>query len=482
MKVLQICMLMLLPFVVISQRGDVPTTNPDNTLDLKVVFQEYTVTTTSRYGNTSSKSEYLNLKVNDMYMPNGGTGISEMHFRRYLSDCPKALNLSLDGLSMHDKGRGKANIGKYAMLGGAVVGGYFMFRNTENFDKASVTTGVSIAAGGILTNYIFQRLGKSDRQKGDKIIVSAFDEYAKSCYQPDLNALSPSTEYPEQEDAGNGENNKDENLRIELLSNNADSKFLSVTGKVGISFYDGLALNFGPEITFYKKGLYFNGYAHGSKSIGDDVLAIDNLEYGGSALLTLPFIKSKAKLKKANLSVGKMQGMETLAMVEDSDLQMYKSYGIDLGADYFQQHVSSFSDLNTYFVKSTLFRGGLSYTRFSEVSFKVNDNRFSKDNMYNTVVARFYLNALYNFDTDYQVMPSQFMRGPSLEDEIGLVLGIDLKGSRNKNRAYSFLLEVGKYPVVNDIGSWGGQMKIGYGLYSVDRTKAKSRSRRSSRR
>ena len=51
-----------------SQRGEIPQENPENALDLKVVFQEYESVTTNQYGHTlrREENEYLNLKVNGM--------------------------------------------------------------------------------------------------------------------------------------------------------------------------------------------------------------------------------------------------------------------------------------------------------------------------------------------------------------------------------------------------------------------------------
>ena len=61
MKIKFALFLCALSYMTSAQRGDIPQDNPDNALDLKVVFQEYTVTTYYAHGGrTTAKGEYLN--------------------------------------------------------------------------------------------------------------------------------------------------------------------------------------------------------------------------------------------------------------------------------------------------------------------------------------------------------------------------------------------------------------------------------------
>jgi len=471
------------PLFLFGQRGDVPKTNPDNALDLKVVFQEYSVTTYSRYGNTTQSSEYLNLKVNDLYLPGGGTGISAKHFNQYLANCPKALDLSIDGLSMYDKRNKNYRYGNFSMLGGFGAGAFIMLRKGSDIDKASAITGASIVVGGMLTNYLFRRRAQSYKRKGDDMIVNAFDIYAENCFKSELYSAASEETKTATQGADNGENNDKEQVLIDLISNNSDSKFLSFSLLGGVSMLDALGVHVGPELAYYKKGMHFNAYGFATKSIGADIPSNDDFEFGGSASITVPFIKSNSPTKKIYLNLGSLHGMDAVAESETMDVKVYKSFGLDLGAEYYQQNVSQFDPLiNDYFVKATSFRGGLSRSLFSEVTYKVDDNRFSEGIRYATALLRFYAHALYNFDTDYQIVPTGFNRDPEVRDDIGYVLGMDLRFAANsKNRAGTVIMEVGKYPLQNSVGGWGGQLKVGYGIYSVDRAKTKSRSRSRSR-
>lgn len=485
MKLTITFLIAILPFIAFGQRGDVPTTNPDNALDLKVVFQEYSVTTYSKYGATSThNSEYLNLKVNDLYLPGGGTGISAKHFDRYLSNCPKALNLSKKGLGMYDKRDKNNTYGNIAMLAGFGAGGYLLFTNAENFDtkKGPIVAGASVVLGGMLTKYLFGRRASGFKKKGDKMIVDAFDIYAETCFNSDLYSSEIEDSQPETMDAENGQNNNNENVLLDILSNNADSKFLflGVTGTV--SALDAFDVNIGPELSYFKKGFYVNAHPYYIKSIGEDVVGNDDFELGFSGLASVPFIGGKSKLKKARLELGRMQGINAVAVSKEKT-DAYKTVGLDVGIDYNQKNVSQFSpEVNNYFIKSTTVRGGLSRSLFSETSFNIDDNRFSKEPRYIAVMARFYLHALYNLNTDYQFVQKPFGSNPSLDSELGYVLGMDFKWAGNStNRAFSFVLEGGKYPLINSTSGWGAQLKLGYGIYSVDRAKTKKSSRGRSR-
>lgn len=480
---------LVFPLLLSAQRGEVPTKNPDNALDLKVVFQEYSVATYSKYGNTSQEGEYLNLKVNDMYMPEGGTGISRMHFERYLSNCPKALDLSIDGLSMYDKSNKYYKYGNYVMLTGFGIGAAIMLQPGRDFTGTDVIGGLSAALVGGIGKFILGRRGQKIEKQGDQMIVDAFDIYAQSCfdaesYTPPTNTQPSANDGIKNGGAENGESSNSEEILIDILSNNAESKFLSVGGMVSASRLDVFSVNYGPEFTYFKKGFYLNAFAYGSKTIGVDVPGVDALEFGTSLVTSIPLLKGVSQQKKSVLNLGKSQGFTTLAESETIVTDIYKSLSIDLGIDYNQQHVDSYTpETNNYFLKSTLLRGGLSRSLFAERSFKVNDNRFSDKVRHAAMVFRFYVNAVYNLNTDYQIVPKSFGDNPELETNLGYVFGIDMKfASNSKNRATSFILEGGRFPIVNSMKRWAVQLKVGYGFYSVDRAKAKSRSRNRSRR
>ena len=466
MRFLSILSILCFCLALNAQRGDIPKENPDNALDLKVVFQEYTITTSNQYGATLSKEEgqYLNLKVNGLYQEDGDSGISRDNFKRYLSNCPKALDLSLDGLDAYSKSSRSWGIGRWGSLAGFIGGGVLALRSINSGNTTSTYIGAGIFAASLGLRIHSKRKAKRFERKGDEFIVDAFKLYSEECYRPELN-----TQITYDDGLESGDSNKDEKILIDVKSNNVNSGLLTIGGFVGVFIKDSYNYIVGPNVSIYKKGFYanFDGYLIGN--IGELSLMETEDQYGGSLFLSVPLLRG-SRSEKSQLMLGQMQGFESNAILDD--VMTHRSLGIDLGVSRFQQYAESLELTNDYFVETTLLRGGLSISQFSEISFGVEDNRYSKNTRYSMLLARLYGNVIYNYKTSYNVLSSQFLHTDPSHNDYGFVMGLDVKYSRNKRIGnVNINVEVGKYPVQNENSGWGGRMKLGYDLYFINRSK-----------
>ena len=248
-------------FVVSAQRGDIPQENPDNALDLKVVFQEYTVTTTYAHGGrTTSKGEYLNLKVNNLYLEDGYTGIDKQTFQKYLSNCQPALDLGLQGLDAYKQSNKIYKIGNWIQWGGFGTGAYLALNDGSDIDGGTLTKLFVPFVTGMVGKFILSKRGKKIEKSADNLIVDGFGYYADNCFKPDLNNASAYEPY-EEEVIDNGESNDKEEILIDFLSNNPESKFLTIGATLGMSTLTSPNFKIGPDVSYYKKGFYLNGHA-----------------------------------------------------------------------------------------------------------------------------------------------------------------------------------------------------------------------------
>ena len=472
----------ILSSVVSAQRGKVPQKNPDNSLDLKVVFQEYTVTTTYAHGGyTTSKGEYLNLKVNNLYLEDGYTGIDKKTFQQYLSNCPKALDIGLQGLDKYKESNKFYRIGKWFQWGGFATGGYLALRDGDDIDEGTLTKLFVPFLTGMAGKFILSRKGRKLEKRADDLVVDAFGYYSDNCYRPDLDNSS-AYEPSENESIDNGESSNKEEVLLDIISNNPKSKFLTIGGTLGMSSFSSPNLKLGPDVSYYKEGFYLNAHAYISRyaTLGEPS-SIDP-QYGGYLLASIPFRKKVKQPKKSYLSLGTMQGLETVAESESADLKYFAAFSLDMGVDHSQQYVNKFGSFEEYFQKSSMVRAGLSRTIFAETAFNVNDNRFSNKTRYQVGFVRLYLNALYDlgteFNDDFITTNPIFNLNmiPEVNSDLGFAFGVELKGTQKRKKgAFIFNLEGGRYPF-----GWGGRIGVGFSIYSVDRKKMKSKRRRGS--
>lgn len=466
MKLFQLFFIILISIPAMGQRGEVPKKNPDNKLDLKVVFQEYTRTTTNRYGHVvhREEDEYLFLKVNNLYLKDGITGIDKRHFKNYLSACPKALDLGLDGLNTYKRShflkRVSSGVQLAALIGGAIYG-LRWFKSKNNADR---NIAIGTALGGYGLGYVIKLGSKRLEHRADRIIVSAFDRYAEECYSPDPNAPMTTPSAIE-----NGVSNKDEGILLDLKSNNPKAGVFAIGPAAGVTHYDAPVLNYGLESSVFLKGFYLQASGYLSSLLFKDSEIDLDRQYGASASLSIPIIAGVRNSKKANLFLGNLSGMSSY--VEEFGHKSYNSLAIDIGGNHYRQYSLNHPDINPYRVTSTLLRGGLSYSSFTEMSYGINDNRFSDKTRYAMAVQRVYVNILYNYQNEYEVVSSSILaKDPVLEDKIGYVAGLDiLRGSISKFTSYKFGVEAGKYPVVNNTNQWGGRMTFGVNFYNINR-------------
>lgn len=449
-----------------SQRGEVPRENSENALDLKVVFQEYETVITNQYGHTLKReeNEYLNLKVNGMYLENGSTGITSSHFKRYLSNCPKALNLGLKGLNSYKKSNWDYRFSNWTRIIGFVGAASILYSSFSD-DHSVSPIAIGATTLGFGGSFILKWMGRKREQQGDQMIVDAFDLYNKECFRSDL--------YQGQlknDDTANGKSNKDEKILLDFVSHDIHARMISISPQVGFSVLEALVPSYGLQFTYFKKGLSLkaNGFLNSSILNHSD---FPDSQYGWSGLVSVPLLKSERKVKSTFLRLGKMQGLEATVKIEDKPFTCLRSIGIDLGIDYNQFDVADQINLiNDFWVKSTHLRAGLSLSKFSEFKFKINDNRFSEKMRCPVFMSRLYLNAIYNQKNNYQVYSSTILHtDPELPDsDFGFVIGWDLIYSSNpKNRSFTFSIELGKYPIFNEYNGIGGIVKLGYGFHSV---------------
>lgn len=454
--------LLCLTLTLHSQRGEMPDSNPGNIHNLKVVSQEYTVT--NGYGQKIRNGQYLNLKVNDMYFPGGVTGIYEENFRKYLSDCPKALDLGLDGLNLYGSSKKNDRIGKIALWGGLGSALIIGLRTQDSDSNIGRPLAIGLGLGGIATRLILnQRVKKLDKQGNEKVI-EAFDLYNESCYN-DTNTRKSGASDTTEPTVENGESNSDEIVRLDPISNNVDEGIFSIGAFGGAYVMDTPKLTFGPELGYFKKGLQINAEA-GLLLPSDE--AIEDREFYLSSTVSVPIFKKKKKRNDV-FYLGNIGSL--LASAEVEDVLSYTFLSLEGGIEHYRQH-SDVTFIDEYFGSSTLLRGGLSFSFFNEFSFNVDDNRFSDYTRYNIRNVKFYAHLLYNQSTEYDILASTFVSEAPSHEDLGFALGLLIRyGKRFKNGALYTRVEGGNYPIQQEelLRGIGVQFTLGYEFYSMKR-------------
>ena len=187
-------------------------------------------------------------------------------------------------------------------------------------------------------------------KSADDLIVNAFGYYSDNCYRPDLNNSS-AYEADEKESADNGESNNEDEIIVDILSNNPNSKFLTIGAIFGMNSFSSPNIKLGPDISYYKKGLYLN--AHGFISRYAELNEPEGIDaqYGGYFLASIPFIKKAKKPKRSYLSLGQMQGLETMAKSEDAELYYFTAISLE-SAKHFYVNILALSFVQLWFFGS----------------------------------------------------------------------------------------------------------------------------------
>lgn len=465
-----LCML-LVTLSLVGQRMEVPESNPDNGLDLKIVFQEYTVTTSHGNGAvTSQKGKYPLLKVNGVYLPGGYTGINKTDFNSYLGSCPKALDIGLDGLKSYKKARLSKRISNIVGFGAMAVGGITSLGDNR-------TLGATIFGGGLATWLGFGFNAKRLDKRGNNQVVDAFGHYGESCYDASKNTF----DYVEDEDVEHGDTNEGDKVLIDVLTNNAKTYLLAAGVSGTMAFLEDGLVGYGAGALMYKRGLYADVAAHKIRSIGTfsedtDALSSAN-EYFLSATVGVP-IFSRVKKGKLPLTLGKVQGFLSAGVLDDVGVGTALSVRAGINR-YRQINYSSFDDFKQYASTSTLVRAGISWSGNTELSFGVDDNRYTESVRFALSNAMFYVDAVYNLSTEYEVIEPNDPFGIGLDGtedpshrDIGIAVGIQARQTGDgRFLAKSIKLEFGYMPINNAATGAYGMCTFGFDLYKVNRKK-----------
>jgi len=452
-----------------GQRIDVPTDNPDNGLDLKIVFQEYTVTSHHNNGAvTRQKGKYPMLKVNGVYLPNGNTGVNRTDMKAYLMNCPEALDLGFEGLSSYKKSRWSARLANFGGFGLMITGGLTYSGEQKSLGRTLFATGLATYFGGWIGKKILEK-------RGHKQVVDAYGLYMDNCYDSTKNVY----EYVEDDDVEHGATNEDDEVLIKVLTNNAKT-YLAAAGLNGsMSFVEDGFVGYGADAIFYKRGLYAEASAlriHSFSTFSEDLDGLSSAnEYHLSASVGIPII-SRVKKGGLPLIMRNMQGYMTSGVLDDVGVGTALSVRGGLNR-YRQINFSSFDDFKKYASTSTLIRAGLSWSSNTELTFGVDDNRYAEKTRYSLANTIIYLDAVYNLSTKYEIVEENNPFGINIDGteepshkDLGFALGVKATQVGDARLfAKSIKLELGYMPINNAVSGVYGLCTFGLSLYKVNR-------------
>jgi len=451
--------------ICLGQENSKPYNNPDNTLDLQAVYQNYDIVKTGRYGNTSSeKAEFLLLRVNEKYLADNDTGINRNAFKGFLSDCPPSLDLALNGLDNYSSSESTMflrTIGSAVLYGGGLIYAYKGFSGDQKKSDRGIAAGLLL--GGITYSYVLKYKAKSQRQSGHDKIIDALNLYSENCYNEPDPGSTPAAK-PELE---NGETNDDEKIEIEMISNNAHASLSNIGVNGSTIFLDNLSYGIGANLGWYKKGWYVDGvFTKIMYRLGQETIDNPNTQFSTKVNVGIP-IFSGVKEKSDILDVGSAYGIQYSSKLNKTN--MYRALSLEGGVQryqmYFQETTGNTRD---YFVKSTMLRGGLAFSLFTQRNYIIKDERFSSKVRKHVMQFRLYANAVYNYNNEYDILPSNgFLDVDPTFTEIGYVGGFQAKLNSVLIGLLDVELEIGKYPIHNDLNGFGGTLKMGIGLYRV---------------
>ncbi len=353
-----------------GQQTEDPEGNPDNSLDMKVLIQDYLRITGSGRNRRVEEDSYLLLKLNDRYLQNDNTGMNRSTLKKYLSNCEPAFDLSMKGVNTIGRSKTMKNIstwGSYALYLGAAVYGYRFFSNESN-DNRNIA--LACLGAGFLTQTGFNVASKRLKRKGHNQVIEAMNQYKTLCYKPELNPdYDPTGTIP------NGQSNKYEKILINVLSNNPKAIMLSVGPQASASFISDFNYGLGAGVSAYFRGFYFSATAERIFQWDqlDLPFSTDLNEYNWRLDGSIP-IFGKQKQKPFPIEIGASQGIEFTA--ESDQTKLYSAFGADVGLQRIQQYSLDNEVVADHYVKNTIARAGVSLTGMTHLSYKIGDNRF----------------------------------------------------------------------------------------------------------
>lgn len=462
-------------FTLNGQRVSIPKDNPNNALDLKVVFQKYTEVQSRNWGGrTYKKRKYPLLKINDFYLEDDKTGINKEDFENYLANCDRSLDLGLSGLNYYKKSNQSKTISNLGFLGLTAGSLYFGFRHLKekemgNLGNQDRNIGIGLLAGAIATKITFNIRSKNQYKLANKQIIDAFDLYRQDCY--DSTAENPlSIQSANKTD--NGDYNDKEKILINVHTNSINSTLWTFGPVIGYHYYSNPIIEYGLVTSLFKKGFaldasYYRGLNF-NKLISDNFQDLSNTQQGGSLLLGIPFFRN-TKPGKTPLFLGQSQGLSFNGTTED--VRLLKTIALNAGIDHYQEYVLDHDLEMDHYVTSTFARGGINLSMLSELSFIVNDNRFDDRKRYGMFSASVYMHVLYRISSSFERVNdlNPLVVEPDYND-IGYVIGMNIKSTAKRASRFGAVycrLEGGKYPTNNAYKDYGFKVALGYSFYSI---------------
>lgn len=454
-----------------SQVNQLPYENPNNSLDLKIVTQEYTRVTTNQYGGVVSKEnkDFYLLKVNDLYLADNDTGINERSFKGFLSNCPKSLDVAKNSLNTYDKAYRSEKLRNRGAIAMFIAAAYFAFNAGDSKTNGYLAGGMLV--GGLTYGYVMKGRSNKLKRKAQGQVLDAFNIYQESCYEPlpdsdkSTGPLSPST--TEESNFENGQSNEGEEIRIEVLANQTESTLFTLNALGEMTVLDKFVMGYGLDLGIYRKGFYVNATVSDlSFDLGNTTVEKTEREYLGKINVGIPLLR-KTVMANDIVNVGTAYGIAFTGTLTDT--KIFSALSLDGGLQQYQMYGADNFEVKDYFTKTTIARGGLSYNMFTYRKYKVLDERFSNKVQTEMRHFRFFANVLYNLENEYQLFPSNSFlteNDPSFK-EIGFVGGLKAALNRPAALLLNVDLEIGKYPIHNEFNGLGGSVRIGIGLYKV---------------
>jgi len=423
---------------VTSQRLEIPKNNPDNSLDLKVVANTYTVTESSRTHYSQYEADFLLLKINNAYLPKNKTGIDKKTFNTYLGNCPKALDLGLQGLKGKKQAKNLTRLGWASGIGFLLGAGKVA---SSAFEDESSSKGIlaGVLAGAGFASYIsFNILAGKKETKARKHIIESFDKYNSQCYDSSLNNI------PIAENAiDNGASNRDEKIGVDVLANAPGSAHISVGPLVATGSLDDNYFSYGGSFLY----------------LSDDLSPQYLLSVGGG----FPFFTKETEGQTLNKE--KAYNLDTYIYM-DNTISL-KSLKVEGAFNHYQMYNLSNSSVGDYHVRGSLIRAGLSWNRMMDVIYNIDDNRFTEKKRVQMKNRSFYAHAVYNLSSEYEFLSSN-TEEPDRSD-LGIALGVRGRKSifNTKSLALNYGFEIGSLPVHNSRDGLAMRITLGLDWYQI---------------
>ncbi|MEZ4907947.1 MAG: hypothetical protein R2771_10005 [Saprospiraceae bacterium] len=432
-------LLLALPIFVMGQRLDIPKDNPGNHLDLKVVYQPFTIYNQNQNGHilSSKNDSLLLLKVNGAYYGKKKTGISKEVFNSYLTECPEALKISNSGFDLYSKSKTYGFSSKALRLVGGLGTIVYGIKYASTKSNSDLFTGIGFGIGWG-SSFLLNRYSTKLYNRADKKMIESIEAYRLNCFAP----LENNTIYDDS--LKNGGNNSKENIFIEYFKNDARSLFFNAGLGAGITSYSDYKNGIACNAMVSKSGFALMGDFMNNK-FSTNISKYDGYEWTVTA--SIPIFKS-IKERKQKLNVGKYLGMT--AMGDFKSVSVLSSLNIEGGIQNIVGNIEGSTTINSFTFDSKINRAGISYSGYYFVKYKFNDNRFSPKMRYNLVYLRLYAHALLNINTEYDIIQHSIFNEDPKFNKYGGVLGWDLIYSRLPIGNLKINLEGGQYNYTGD--------------------------------